>query len=334
MLDKEDVLQIRVPIPGRDRGLNHTLVYLVKSLNNWILIDTGLGTDEGYSFLTQSITDLGFKPDDIKNILITHGHPDHHGLSERMREWTGAQIAMHQLDAKSEFRRRNRMDVNDDTFKIWNTLYGIPIELMQKEQKAVEKHSNEDYSPWRSPVPESDILIKGNEELFGDPTIVSIWTPGHSPGHICVYDKKRKVLFSGDHVLPRITPNISMYPGDNHNPLGQYIDSLTQVEDLDVETVYPAHQGTFTGLKDRVVVMKQHHEDRIQEMTNAIKNSSDGLTAWQVASNIHWNVGTWENIGFWTRRMATTETLSHLEYMYNKNIIKKTEHNSQVIYQI
>ena len=334
MLDKDDIFQIRVPIPGRDRGLNHTLVYLVKSLDDWVLIDTGLGTDEGYDFLTKSIIELGFKADDIKNILITHGHPDHHGLSERMKEWSGAKIAMHKLDAQSKFRRRNRMDINDETLRVWNTLYGIPLDLMEREQRAVENNSNEDYSPWRSPVPEADILIEGNEELFENPDLVSIWTPGHSPGHRCVYDKRHKVLFSGDHILPRITPHISMYPGDENNPLGQFINSLTEVENLDVNTVYPAHQGTFNGLKDRVIAMKQHHEDRMQEMADAINKSSHGLTAWEVATQIRWNVGTWENMGFWTKRMATTETLSHLEYMYIKSIIKKSEKNTQVIYQI
>ena len=90
------------------------------------------------------------------------------------------------------------------------------------------------------------------------------WTPGHSPGHICFLERGKKFILTGDHVLPTITPNISLHPQQQGNPLGDYIASLKRLEDLDVDTVLPAHEYSFTDLRGRLREIEQHHDERLQ----------------------------------------------------------------------
>mgnify|MGYP001228286916 CR=1 FL=1 len=132
----------------------------------------------------------------------------------------------------------------------------------------------------------------------------TVWTPGHSPGHLCFLDLDRALLRSGDHVLPRITPVISVHPQQRHDP-------LEKVRALPVEEVLPAHEYRFAGLADRGDAMVAHHAGRLEEIARQVEQAdAAGVTAWAPARRLTWS-RPWEQIRPFMRRSALLETLAH-----------------------
>ena len=180
-----------------------------------------------------------------------------------------------------------------------------------------------------------DVLLEDNETInTGVFELKVIWTPGHSPGHICLYEPVQKILFAGDHVLPVITPNISLPPNSNSNPLGDFIISLDKIRDLDVKLVLPAHEITFTDLKKRIDEILHHHELRNLEIIETL--NGEQKTAYQIAGNITWmpEFGGVKlaDLPPMDRRMAILETLAHLESMRAKDRVAKATHNETIYY--
>ena len=130
----------------------------------------------------------------------------------------------------------------------------------------------------RMAVPDR-LLEDGDLADFPGWRLRAVHTPGHTPGHLCFADEDGRLLFSGDHVLPRISPNISTGLSGAADPLRNYLDSLAVVRDLDPAEVLPAHEWRFRGLADRVDALTGHHEHRLTELLAAIR-AHPGSTPW------------------------------------------------------
>jgi len=140
----------------------------------------------------------------------------------------------------------------------------------------------------------------------------AIWTPGHSPGHLCFYESRHELMLSGDHVLPRITPNIPFHPQAGANPLGDFLQSLDKLEPYQVNEVLPAHEYRFEDLHTRLEELRQHHRDRFAEVVAILREGPQ--TAWYIASHMKWS-RPWDDIAGFMRRAAVGETVSHLRVL-------------------
>ena len=160
-----------------------------------------------------------------------------------------------------------------------------------------------------------------------------IWTPGHTRGNICIYDTGGShVLFSGDHVLPTITPNVSLTPNYAGDPLGDYLASLEAIGKLNpVSKVLPSHEFVFENLDRRLEEIKQHHEDRLRDTLQSL-NPGKSISAYEVASKLHWYTGSWVKLSAWEKRAALLETLAHLEYLVRKNQVRKITRRKKVYF--
>jgi glyoxylase-like metal-dependent hydrolase (beta-lactamase superfamily II) len=137
----------------------------------------------------------------------------------------------------------------------------------------------------------------------------TIWTPGHSPGHVCFYSDDRRLLLSGDHILPRITPNISVHAQQPPNPLGDYLESLAKVRGLEADEVLPGHEYRFADLAGRIDEITAHHADRLEEIMEVIA-AHPGSSAWEITLRLHWS-RPWDDIQLFMQRQANGETLAH-----------------------
>ena len=332
----EGVFQFKVPMPTRrdipDGGLRYTLVYAVQISGGWVVIDAGLNTDEGFKAFQGYLSEAGIVPQDVSLIVITHGHPDHMGLANRFKELTGARLAMHRLDASGGDHHRARAEgAEAEAVREWIQRYGIPEgELRGEFIRRPPGDFHGDASPWHFSPPSVDLLLEGGEELVAGSGLWAVWTPGHSAGHLCIHDRKRRLLFAGDHVLPTITPHVSLYPGDDGNPLGHFLEAQRYLKELDVDMVHPAHEHSFPDLGRRVDEILDHHRERMNEMLAQVRNGP--RTAWQITSGIKWNVAPWEQLGSGTRRMALMETMSHLQHMVEEGELSRQETDSVVQY--
>jgi glyoxylase-like metal-dependent hydrolase (beta-lactamase superfamily II) len=156
-------------------------------------------------------------------------------------------------------------------------------------------------------------LVHGERPLGPGTSLTSVWTPGHTPGHVCFFDSVRNLVLTGDHILPRITPNISPSPRETADLLGEYLGSLSALSDLGAEEVLPAHEYRFIGLAERVRGIRGHHEVRLGEVMTALR-AQPGSTTVHVAEALKWS-RPWEQMQGIQRRFAIGEAYAHLIHL-------------------
>ncbi|MFJ1592610.1 MBL fold metallo-hydrolase [Kitasatospora albolonga] len=312
------VHSIRVPIP--DNPLGHTLVHLVDTDRGPVLIDTGWDDPASWGTLVAGLTALSTSVTDVHGIVITHHHPDHHGLSGQVREASGAWIAMHEAD--TAIVRRTR-EAEPSTWLDYLTrklaAAGAPDDHLAPLLAARTGGRLRTLPGLRAALPDREI-VPGELLGLAGRRLRAIWTPGHTPGHVCLHLEERHPgnlpghgrLFSGDHLLPGISPHIGLYEDPDEaevtDPLGDYLASLERIGRLGVAEVLPAHQHAFTDAGGRVRELLDHHEERL---TGLLALLSTPLTPWQLAERMEWN-RPWEQIPHGSRSIAVSEAESHL----------------------
>jgi glyoxylase-like metal-dependent hydrolase (beta-lactamase superfamily II) len=308
--------QLKVPIPNNPLG--YVLPYLLEDEHGYVMFDSGWNAPEAYGALMSQLMALGVSLKELKKVVYTHVHPDHYGLAGRLKGDCDAEMVLgapergfiesryghpgQLLDRMANFLRQNGVPA------------GREPELSQASMNVRQFVS----------VAQPDSVLEGGETLrIGRYEFEVIWTPGHSPGHMCFFDRRKRVILTGDHVLPTISPNVSFHPEQSLNPLGQYLGSLAKIRDLEVDDVLPAHEYEFKDLRGRVEALEQHHQERLEEMLHGIGERA--CTAYEVAGFTTWVTGKFENFTPWMQRAAIGETLAHLEYAVSVDIMRREE---------
>jgi len=307
---------IKLPI-DEVGGPSHVNSYLIRGDVGYLLVDSGWNTDSSFGTMHNSLVKMGLGFEEIAQILVTHVHPDHYGMAGRIKKLSGATIAMHHIEKgfiKPRYVHMEELLHQTDQMLVDN---GVPHDDIVKLRDATV--GLEQYIVPTLP----DITLHDGETIStGEFTFRVIWTPGHSPGHLCLYEPEKKILLSGDHILPKITPNISVHPQSIENPLGRYMKSLKELKQLDVELVLPGHDQPFTEFRPRIEEIIQHHHQRNREILSAM--GSESRTTYQIAREIMWgNRSRWRDLPDFHRRMAVFETLAHLEMMAADSRIDK-----------
>jgi glyoxylase-like metal-dependent hydrolase (beta-lactamase superfamily II) len=222
-----------------------------------------------------------------------------------VRDASGAWVGLHPADANLLEERYHDTDTLMTQMGELLAISGVPEAKLPDLAFA----SMEVKSMVSAAVP--DVLIEDEQmlELSGW-DFRAVWTPGHSPGHICLYSDQHKLLLSGDHVLPRITPNIAFHSQQFANPLGDYLESLAKVRALHPDEVLPAHEYRFSGLDERVDALTAHHAARLTEI-EGILEKNPGISCWDITLALSWS-RPWDDILDYMQRAANGETLAHL----------------------
>ncbi len=319
----------QLQLSNADSPLRHVNVYLGLGNNGHLLVDTGWNTEETFDSLKKQLAEIGIGFEDISQIVVTHRHNDHYGLAGRLKQLSKAKVALHYLEKDLIELRYLNIDKFIHQMEQWLYVNGVPADEISKLTATLGATS--------LVAPDStDVTFRGGETLStGLFSFKVLWTPGHSPGHICLYDPTKKVLISGDYVLPNITPNISLYPQSSSNPLGDYLNSLNSMKQLDVNLVLPGHENPFAGLQLRIEELFQHHKQRKSEILGTI--NAKPKTACQISTEITWMLdmggGGWQNLAPLDKRLAVLETLAHLESMRVDGKVDKSFRDGTIYYQ-
>jgi glyoxylase-like metal-dependent hydrolase (beta-lactamase superfamily II) len=305
-----------VPTPFPDSPLRYVLAYLVETPRGPALVDTGWPSVEAWDGLVAGVRETGHEVSDVTAVLVTHFHADHFGLAHRVREASGAWIGMHALDARavSRFSSLAEFAVAD---RAWQVRRGVPADEIEGMLPSPLAESRD-----RRAGP--DVMIEdGVRPLGEDGPLRAIWTPGHTPGHLCFADERYNLLLTGDHVLPRISPNISPSPATTDDTLGIYLRSLAELASTDPDEVLPAHEYRFSGLPARVRQLQDHHRARLREIL-AVVAGAEGCTTANVAERLTWS-RPWDQAHGIVRRSAIGETYAHLVYLERRGLIANGE---------
>ncbi len=293
------VRTITLPMPWELETVN---VHVVDLDDGFLLIDSGIATQECFEALESSLASMGIAWRDIRTLCLTHLHPDHIGLSWKILELAGAKLIMHRAEADylSLVARESRAPFFNQAM----LAAGVPEDMQKRMDHAlrdVRRHFREHKPDW---------LVEGGEGIpVRGGSLQVVWTPGHSPGHVCLYSPEHRYLISGDHILQYITPNIGWHP--NQDMLAAYLDSLDQLNPFDIDVVLPSHGAAFRGHRQRIRETTEHHDFRCGQISGFIAESP--LTAYGLVEKM------------WSRRLspfhqhfAVFEVLAHLEYMQRR----------------
>jgi glyoxylase-like metal-dependent hydrolase (beta-lactamase superfamily II) len=256
------------------------------------------------------------------DFFITHMHADHSGLvsalaSEQSRVYFGRADAEIMRSATPEHWQR-QIDFARD--------HGFPIDELQR---AIGSHPGRKYSPDTS----LNLCISedGDRITAGDYRFECIETPGHTEGHVCLYERDKKILVCGDHILVDITPNITLSAGQG-DPLKEYLRSLDKVYDLKVDLVLPGHRSIFRNHKQRIRELKDHHRVRLEEVLSILGKGRQN--AFEVASQMTWDIGyrSWQSFPPGQKWFAFGEALAHLRYLEEEGLVGTEMENGGFVY--
>jgi glyoxylase-like metal-dependent hydrolase (beta-lactamase superfamily II) len=302
----DGIFELRLPIPFEDGLVN---VFLFVDGENVDLLDCGMNSQDSLELIRNALQDLGGKR--LRKLVVTHIHPDHYGAAGVLAGPGRADLYLHRLEVPLVHPRY--VDIEQLVIEVRNYLLvnGVPpdeAEVLSNSQRAL--------SQVVAPA-EPTVQLDGAETLtMGRTRLVVIWTPGHSPGHVCLHSAELSLLFAGDHVLPDLSPNIGLHPQSTPDPLHDYLDGLKRVAAYSSSRVLPAHGRPFTDLEGRVESLIKHHQRRLDQVMEIVSNSE--LTAWQVALEL-W--GPRDHL--YEKRLALQEGLAHLQALAVEGKIEK-----------
>lgn len=303
---RDTVWSVPIPFPGSP--IRHTFAYLLlDGVGQCIVVDPGWDSDEGRRVLFNGLRQAGVELDAVTGIIATHYHPDHLGMVQTIAESSGAWVGMHPSESQA---------LDDE---------GAPERMIDRDLKwlqtsGVPRHWIEDLLTTTRTAHYVASLSRATHYLhdrsqveLGDRQLEVVLTPGHTGGHICIIDHANSLVLTGDHVLPRITPNIGHAGSKADGVLAQYLKSLDAIALYDTYEACPAHEYRFRGLAQRCRELRQHHEERSVEMRELLAGS-DGLTLWDIAQRVAWR-RPWNSLDALNIRGALAETESHVQYL-------------------
>ncbi len=312
--------QLQVPFPNNPlRNIN---CYIIKADGRALMVDTGVNLEECQNAVVGGLKELNVDLTKT-DFFITHMHTDHIGLLSKLARDSSV-VYFNRIDAAVI---DNSLGGNWMNRVIATTRNGFPRdEIVQTGNHPMyrfREYTKHDY----------DFLKQDDAMSIGDYQFRCIETPGHTKGHMCLYEPSKKLFLSGDHILLDVSPNISTWSADE-NPLAAYLSSLDKVYELDVGLVLPAHRRLFSDLKGRVNELKHHHEVRAGEALSILGNGSQN--AYQVASKMTWDLiyKNWGEVNVVQRMFATGEALAHLKYLEAEGKIRQERTEKEIVFSL
>ena len=308
----KNIYSILVPLPNNP--LKELNAYLIKGDDHSLLIDTGFRLPECRAALEAGLAEAGADQRHL-DVLITHLHNDHVGLAGEMV-------------SPGHFVYVGEKDILF-TDPVYEDAYWEEIDqrFLQEGFPPDELRAVTGTNPARVLGPQRGLscyrpVKDGDRFTVGPYCLEALWVPGHTPGQICLWMEREGILFTADHVLFDITPNIALWP-DLPNALGHYLNSLKRVQAYPVKLALPAHRhsGDFFARIDALLL---HHRNRVAETLSIVK-AYPGLTAYAITSRMTWDIRAknWAEFPLNQKWFATGEALSHLEFLIAEGKVRR-----------
>lgn len=323
----EGVHQIRVPFPG---PLDSTLVYAVQTDGGLVLVDAGWQSEQAWTGLVEGLAEIGHTPAEVTGVVLTHFHPDHTGLCGRVREASGAWIAMHADD----YEAFDHMTAERDDGWLDAQLARFAAAGADAQSLAQIRAEGLSVPPVGPDSRPDRILDDGARIGGGGRSLRAIWTPGHTAGHVCFALEDTGIVFTGDHVLAKTTPHVGsfVYPLTEDDPLADFLASLRRIRDSGLVTAFGAHGAPIADLPGRSTELIAHHEQRLIDLIGSFAPGEE-LTIWAAAARMRWH-RPWAQLPAMGRHMALSEGAAHLRLLLSRGVIEPVPQTDPVRYRL
>ncbi len=263
------VHRLPVPVPFKNAG-GPVNVHLIDNPDGSLtLFDAGLGTEEGQTAIREGFRRLGRRFDEVRDVIVSHGHIDHYGAAWMFVE-AGARVWIHPLDENKVMRHGRWMDRDAEQYSAYLRKLGL-----SDAQLASMRAMAGSTGRYAKPVPAVSHLADRKTFPFRAFTAEVLHMPGHTPGLVCLYDREHQLLFADDHLLARVSPNplIELGPNgetDKFRALSSYLESARKVRALDVDWVMPGHGPPFQGHREVIDTLVGFYGRRQQKLLDAL----------------------------------------------------------------
>lgn len=309
----------RVPLPLPFDGLHAVNVYVIEDPHGLIVVDSGWAMPDTEKALAGALRELGHQLDDVAEFVVTHVHNDHYTQALALRKAFGTRVRI----GRGEQRSIEGFD---------QTGGSTPQQLVHLRRCGAAELA-ERMATMTIEVPDTTIgppdawLDDGERITLHDRTLDVFATPGHTGGHIVLRDAAHGLLFSGDHVLPHITPSIGLEPVPQAHPLRSYLASLRLVRDMPDALLLPAHGPAAPSVHTRIDELLAHHEQRLTDTLATVRAGAE--TAYQAAGRLPWTRRRrrLDELAPMHQLLAVLETDAHLDVLVDQGQLVSAEHD-------
>jgi glyoxylase-like metal-dependent hydrolase (beta-lactamase superfamily II) len=320
----------RLPLPMPNDGLRAVNVYAIDADEGLLLVDGGWALAEAREALEKALGTIGHGVSEIYRVVVTHVHRDHYTLAVALRREFGTRIALGLAERDS--LERVLSSSADGTASLAALRRGGAEEMIPPLLETGFGTSPPPPGTWELP----DEWFSGGERIpiAGERGLDAIHTPGHTKGHLVFAETSRNLLFTGDHVLPHITPSIGFEAVPAHLPLQDYMSSLRLVRAMPDMTMLPAHGRPGPSVHARVDELLQHHQQRLDQCHAAVRPT--GTTAYEVARQLVWTGRgrRFADLDVFNQMLAVSETLAHLEVLVADGRLASEDRGDTRIYHV
>ena len=291
-------------------------LYLVQDGQRLLLVDCGVSCAASWQTLQQEFDFLGFKFSQLTDIVITHTHIDHVGLLDQLILLAPqATVHIHRLEFNLLSSQQLSSILVEQQFQTWGHSNGLLT------------HETAGFAASEANLVSFVTQDLGRCHLIDNNTVIELetqtwevlWTPGHAPGHLILYNRGEKLLISGDHIFGGSSSSITRFPGSRPDPLADYLDSLEMLDTLDIGHVLPGHGSDFTNLKEIITKVTRQHRRRIERVREIVDSGSK--TPYEITQEI-WRDG----LNPVTYRLALSSTLAYIEWLKTRNeLVSQTQ---------
>lgn len=264
--------RIPTPTPFPVGDVNAYLLLPPEGGDELTLIDTGVRSEEAFEALLRAMRAFGLPLERVARILVTHAHPDHFGQAARIRALSGAEVFASAGEAERMKAPWSPTAQRDEAVQGRFRAWSVPEDLLAEPEETGRASLRV-----QEPVEVAGALAEGDRIELGDRTLEVIETPGHCEGHLVFYDRASRTLFSGDHLLPDISPvpllHIPRGPEEARQPsLVRFLESLAKVEALECDVAFPAHGDVIRDHRALIARYRRHHERRKREIAARLRD--------------------------------------------------------------
>lgn len=315
------IYSIQVDLPQNPlRFLN---VYVIVTPEQNLLIDTGFNRIECREALWGGIRELNLDLDKT-SVFLTHLHSDHTGLAGDF-VLQNCPIYMGRID----YTYLSGMKTGTNLTAMENQFHreGFPTKELARQNQENQGRRYSVAQIFPALLVDDEAVI-----LLGQLEVRCVHTPGHTPGHMALYLPEQRLLFSGDHILFDITPNIAVWHGVPHS-LKDYLTSLDKIRGLDIQATFPAHRHGESNVYRRIDALQEHHRERLEEILHEVE-AHPGSSAYQIAGMITWSARGlgWEQFPPHQKWFAMGETLAHLQFLCDHGQVLRNGASEQICY--
>ena len=313
----------RLPMPIAGHALAGVCAYLVRDRDGYVLVDSGMDIPSCADALETHLAALDLPVSALHTIVLTHSHADHAGQAPGLRQRSGARIWLHRREAPLVDPERPIGDADLGALVGWLTRHGFPIDQAEEARQAVDDGLGRTY------LFEADRLLEGGETFaVGEYRFEVVPTPGHTPGHVCLYESTRRLVLTGDHLFGKAAPNVRLMPYSPADIMRRYLDSLERLGKLPAERGLPAHGEPFERVPERAQEVARHQLRRREQLRSLVTERP--RTAYELAQVV-WGSGgrrSWDTFHGRLRRNAALLLAAHLELLAVEGEIARHENGT------